>query len=93
MSKKISEQQQAVLDYLMDNYYDDAERMIHIKMVQAIALQGTNGHSLSDLIDKIALFNGIKKSYKPKVEELVKEFIEGVNFIMFLDETSKGWSG
>jgi alpha-mannosidase len=87
---KMSKNQDLVIDYLMANYYDDVERMAKIKMVASIANSDTLPFNHS-VIDKIALFNDIKKSYPPKVEEVAKEFIEGMNFIMFLGKTAETW--
>jgi hypothetical protein len=73
------------------NFYDDVERMAHIKMIAAIA----NSDSVEfnpNVIDKVALFNGIEKSYPPDAKKLAQDFIEGANFIMFLAKTSNDWS-
>lgn len=88
---ELTNQQELVIDYLMNNYYDDVERMAKIRMVSEVIAQVGKPEQIANTIDKVALFNGIKKSYPPKTEELVKEFIEGVNFVMFLDKTSKEW--
>jgi len=90
--QKLTEQQEAVIEYLMANYYDDAERMANIRMVKEIVAQVGTLEQIPSIIDKVALFNGIKKTYPPKVEELTREFIEGINFIMFLDKTDKQWN-
>lgn len=79
-----------VTDYLLANYHDDVERMARIKMVSAMAASDTLPFNPS-VIDKVALFNGIKKTYPPKADEIVEEFIEGVNFIMFMGKASKDW--
>lgn len=88
---ELTKQQKLVIDYLMANYYDDAEKLANIRMVKEVIAQVGQPDEIANTIDKVALFNGIKKSYPPKPEELAKKFIEGVNFIVFLDKTSKSW--
>lgn len=91
MADKLTKQQELVIDYLMANYYDDVERMANIRMVKEVIAQVGTPEQIASSIDKVALFNGITKSYPPKVEELAKEFVEGVNFIMFLGKTGEEW--
>lgn len=88
---KLTEQQEAVINYLIANYYDDVETMANISMVKDVIAQVDLPDQIANTIDKVALFNDIKKSYPPESDELAKEFIEGINFIMFLDKTSKDW--
>lgn len=76
-----------IVNYLHDNYYDDGERMAKIKMIAALATQPTvKEYDIPSLIDKVALFNSIEKSYPPKVPTATKikrEIIKGVGFIMY----------
>jgi len=84
---------EAVINYLHDNYYDDMEKMAHIKMIATLTTDvNTHYDSIPSMIDKVALFNSIQKSYPPKAEELAREFIEGIGFIMTLEKTSKDWN-
>lgn len=74
-----------VIKYLHDNYYNDCERMAKIKMISALAtMNGAEKYrkDLGSLIDKVALFNDIKKSYPPK-KTLKQEIIEGIGFILY----------
>lgn len=71
-----------VTNYLHDNYYDDCERMARIKMIAGMATQGWGEHNLADLVDKVALFNNIKKSYPPK-KSTARKIVEGIGFIMY----------
>lgn len=88
---ELTKQHELVIDYLINNYYNDVERLAKIRMVSEVIAQVGTPDKIASSIDKVALFNNIKKSYPPKTEELVKEFIEGVNFVMFLDKTSEEW--
>ena len=76
-----------VTDYLMANYYDDVERMAHSKMIGALANKpDITAEYVAPLIDKIALFNGIKKSYQPTDVDITiaaRQFVKGLNFIMY----------
>jgi hypothetical protein len=73
-----------VISYLHDNYYDDCERMAHIKMIAALASPTGNDYTedIPQMIDKVALFNGIKKSYPPK-KTVGQRIIEGIGFILY----------
>lgn len=71
-----------ITNYLHDNYYEDCEHMAKIKMITFLATQGWGEHDISSLIDKIALFNNIKKSYPPK-KTFAKKVIESIGFIMY----------
>lgn len=79
-----------VLDYLMANYYDDVERVAHIKAVQyLVTKQDLTPQYAANIIDKCCLFNGIKKSYEPTAVDIqiaVRKFIKGINFILYKDE-------
>lgn len=84
-------QQDLIIDYLMSNYYEDAERLANIRMVKEVLALVGEPEQVPATIDKVAAFNGIHKSYPPDTEAVAKDFIEGVNFIMFLDKTSQDW--
>lgn len=71
-----------VVNYLHDNYYDDCERMAKIKMIAMMATQGWGEYDMPSMIDKVALFNSIKKSYPPK-KTLKQNIIKGIGFIMY----------
>jgi len=77
--------QNEVIQYLHDNYYDDCERMAHIQMIGAIANSKDVIKGIPSLIDKVALFNSIKKTYPPpKPEKTIgKKIIEGIGFILY----------
>lgn len=70
-----------VINYLHDNYYDDCTRMAKIKIIAGLA-QDSHGHDIGLIIDKVALFNDIKKSCPPK-KSVGRKIIEGVGFIMY----------
>lgn len=89
---ELTKQQELVIEYLMENYYDDVERMANIRMVKEVIAQVGKPEQIADTVDKVALFNGIKKSHPPKADEIAEDFIQGVNFIMFLDKASKDWA-
>lgn len=76
-----------VTDYLMANYYDDIERLAHVKMVGALANKpDITPEYIAPLIDKIALFNGIKKSHQPTDVDITiaaRQVVKGLNFIMY----------
>lgn len=81
MGKMIDE----VTNYLHDNYYNDCERMAKIKMVSSLAtMDGTEKYrkDLGSMIDKVALFNSIEKSYPPK-KTIKQEIIRGIGFILY----------
>lgn len=83
---KLTQQQKLVIDYLYDNYYDDCERMANIRMVKEVIAQVGKPDQVASTIDKVALFNGIKKSYPPKpttAQKVKREIIKGVGFIMY----------
>lgn len=71
-----------VTNYLHGNYYNDCERMAKIKMIAMLAIQDVSQHDLPALIDKVALFNSIEKSYPPK-KSAGRKIIEGVGFILY----------
>ena len=54
-----------LINYIHDNYYNDADKISSIKMI-GVMLQVGTPDKIPDMIDKIALFNGFKKSYPPK---------------------------
>ena len=58
----MSDNLKTVVDYLYDNYHKDGERMMNIKMIHVLA-SSKEVHDIPKLIDKIAYFNQIGKSY------------------------------
>lgn len=54
-----------ITNYLCENYKDDVERLVRIPIIAAMAMHATEGE-IPSLIDKVALMNGIKKSYSQK---------------------------
>ena len=54
-----------IVEYISDNYYEDRDKLSGVKIIGALAVSGDK-HNIPDLVDKIALFNGIKKSTAPK---------------------------
>lgn len=78
----LTKQQELVIDYLMDNYYDDAERMANIRMVGEVIASVGKPEQIASTIDRVALFNGIKKSYPPK-RTIKQNIIRGIGFIMY----------
>ena len=51
-----------ILDYLTEHYSSsDAQRLAGIKAIAAMAAQTETIPQVESLIDKVALFNGIKK--------------------------------
>lgn len=57
-----------LIDYIHDNYYDDADKIAGARMIGVILAVGSL-EDMPEMIDKIALFNGLKKSYPPKTKE------------------------
>lgn len=82
MNDKLTEQQEVVFNYIWDNYYDDAETMVKIKMVNQVIANVGKPEDVPSLVDKVALFNDIKKSHPPK-KPLAQKIIEGIGFIMY----------
>lgn len=79
---ELTKQQELVIDYLMANYYDDTEKMANIRMVKEVIAQVGKPDQIANTIDKVALFNGIKKSYPPN-KTTKQKIIEGIGFIMY----------
>lgn len=49
-----------VIDYMTEKYgKDGAERLAHVKMIAHLSFQKDPPHNWKELVDKIALFNGI----------------------------------
>ena len=71
-----------VINYLHDNYYNDCERLARNKSIQSMTQGYAKNMNIPTLIDKVALFNNIKKTYPPK-RTLKQEIIRGVGFIMY----------
>lgn len=71
----LTKQQELVIDYLMNNYYGDAESMANIRMVKEVIAQVGKPEQIASTIDKVALFNGIKKSYPPNQTKWPKRLL------------------
>lgn len=53
-----------IAEYLHKNYYDDGEKLAQIPIMGAM-LNHATAEEIPSLIDKVAIMNGIKKSYPP----------------------------
>jgi uncharacterized membrane protein len=82
MADKLSKQQELVIDYLYNNYYDDCETMANIRMVKEVIAIVGKPEQIASNVDKVALFNDIKKSHPPK-KPLAQKIVEGIGFIMY----------
>lgn len=81
-----------VTEYLLANYYDDIERMANIKLIQLITTDKTlTPEKAANLVDKVARFNKIEKTYQPTDVDIhiaAREFVKGLNFIMYKGENN-----
>lgn len=51
-----------LIDYLVDTYGEKgAERLSGVKMIRGLAMQPNPPANWKSLVDKVALFNGIRK--------------------------------
>lgn len=65
MTEQQKQNAKIISEYLINNYHDDGKEMSNIPIIGAM-VNYDNSKDIPSMIDKVAIINGIKKSYKPK---------------------------
>jgi hypothetical protein len=67
----LSEKQIELITYIFNNYYYDKEKIVYIPIVSFLIRKESERPEAKSLIDKVAILNGIKKTYPGEVEEII----------------------